>query len=290
LKFFILYIKNKTKNDEETMLNELYELLNKAYDNKDLLSKQKYKEAVLETIDLLDKGKLRVAFKKDGKWQVNEPAKKAVLLYFAITAMHEEHVGSFEFYDKIPLKTHYKSAGVRVVPPGVARYGSFMAKNVVLMPGYVNIGAYVDEGTMIDTHANVGSCAQIGKNVHLAGAVRIGGVLEPPQGKPVIIEDNVFLGSAVSVMEGVFVGENAILGSGVSLTASTRIIDVTEKEPKTYKGQVPANSVVIPGSYEKEFPAGKYQVKCALIIGKRSESQDKKVSLNDALRDFNVSV
>ena len=272
------------------MINELYALINEAYDKRTLLEEKQYREAVLEAIELLDKGKIRVAEKKENEWVVNEAAKKAVLLYFGIAQMHTEEVGPFEFYDKIPLKKHYKLAGVRVVPPGVARYGSYISPGVVLMPGYVNIGAYVDEGTMVDTHANVGSCAQIGKNVHLAGAVRIGGVLEPPQGKPVIIEDNAFIGSAVSVMEGVHVGENAILGSGVMLTASTRIIDVTGDEPITLKGHVPANSVVIPGSYEKEFPAGKFNVQCALIIGKRGESQDKKVSLNDTLRNFNVSV
>ena len=273
------------------MLTELYELIEKAYDNKALLDKKEYREAVLEAIELLDKGKIRVASKQEnGEWEVNSAAKKAVLLYFAIAKMNTIEVGPFEFYDKIPLKKHFQLAGVRVVPPGVARYGSYMAPNTVLMPGYVNIGAYVDEGTMVDTHANVGSCAQIGKNVHMAGAVRVGGVLEPPQGKPVIIEDNVFLGSAVSVVEGVHVGEGAILGSGVMLTASTRIIDVTGDKPVTLKGHVPAYSVVIPGSYEKEFPAGKYNVQCALIIGTRGSSQDKKVSLNSALRDFNVSV
>ena len=269
---------------------DLYKLIDEAFENKDLLNEANYKEAVLEAIELLDRGKIRVASNETGEWVVNTSAKKAVLLYFGVAQMSVEEVGPFQFYDKIPLKKHYKADSVRVVPPGVARYGSFIAPGVVLMPGYVNIGAYVDSGTMIDTHANVGSCAQIGKNVHLAGAVRIGGVLEPAQGIPVIVEDNAFIGSAVSIMEGVHIGQGAILGSGVMLTASTRIIDVTGSEPKTIKGHVPAGSVVIPGSYEKDFPAGKFNVQCALIIGQRGASQDKKVSLNDALRDFNVSV
>ena len=271
----------------------MQDILNKieeAYDKRELLADSSYKEAVIEAIDLLDKGLLRVASKETGEWVVNTAAKKAVLLYFGVAQMKLEDVGPFQFYDKIPLKRNLEVQGVRVVPPGVARYGSFMAPNTVLMPGYVNIGAYVDSGTMVDTHATVGSCAQVGKNVHLAGAVRIGGVLEPPQGKPVIVEDDVFLGSAVSIMEGITVEEGAILGAGVMLTASTRIIDVSGSEPKTIKGIVPANSIVIPGSYEKEFPAGKFNVQCALIIGRRGERQDKKVSLNDALRNFNVAV
>lgn len=265
-------------------------LINAAFEDKSLLAEQKYKDAVLEMVDLLDRGEARVAAPNNGDWVVDLEAKKAVLLYFGVAQMKVDDIGPFQFYDKIPLKKNLEAQGVRVVPPGVARYGSFMAPNTVLMPGYVNIGAYVDSGTMVDTHATVGSCAQIGKNVHLAGAVRIGGVLEPPQGKPVIIEDDVFCGSAVSVMEGVHVKTGAILGAGVMLTGSTRIIDVTGSEPKTIKGEVPAHSILIPGSYEKEFPAGKFQVQCALLVGKRGESQDKKVSLNDALRNFNVSV
>jgi 2,3,4,5-tetrahydropyridine-2-carboxylate N-succinyltransferase len=265
-------------------------LINAAFEDKKLLAEQKYKDAVLEMVAMLDRGEARVAAPKDGDWIVDLEAKKAVLLYFGVAKMKVEDIGPFQFYDKIPLKKNLEAQGVRVVPPGVARYGSFMAPNTVLMPGYVNIGAYVDSGSMVDTHATVGSCAQVGKNVHLAGAVRIGGVLEPPQGKPVIIEDDVFCGSAVSVMEGVHIKKGAILGAGVMLTASTRIIDVTGSEAKTIKGTVPEYSILIPGSYEKEFPAGKFQVQCALLVGSRGESQDKKVSLNDALRNFNVSV
>lgn len=265
-------------------------LISQAYEDRTLLEKSDVKDAVLTMIEKLDQGEARVAYKENEEWIVNLDAKKAVLLYFGIAKMETFEVGPFEFYDKIPLKKDFKEKGIRVVPPGTIRYGAYMAPNTVLMPGYVNIGAYVDSGTMVDTHATVGSCAQVGKNVHLAGAVRVGGVLEPPQGKPVIIEDNVFCGSAVSIMEGVHVEENVILGSGVMLTASTRIIDVTEAEAKTIKGRVPRNSVVIPGSYTKSFPAGDYNVNCALIIGKRGESQDKKVSLNNALRDFNVEV
>jgi 2,3,4,5-tetrahydropyridine-2-carboxylate N-succinyltransferase len=264
--------------------------IQEAFLDKTLLKNAEHKQAVLDMIDLLDRGEARVAEPKDGEWVVDLEAKKAVLLYFAVAQMKVEDVGPFQFYDKIPLKKNLQVFGVRVVPPGVARYGSYMAPNTVLMPGYVNIGAYVDSGTMVDTHATVGSCAQVGKNVHLAGAVRIGGVLEPPQGKPVIIEDDVFCGSAVSVMEGVHVKKGAILGAGVMLTGSTRIVDVTGTEPKTLKGVVPANAILIPGTYEKEFPAGKFQVQCALLVGIRGESQDKKVSLNDALRNFNITV
>jgi 2,3,4,5-tetrahydropyridine-2-carboxylate N-succinyltransferase len=259
-----------------------------AYEQPELLKLKEYPQAVEEMIALLDEGTRRSANKIDGEWQVDEAAKKAILLYFRIAGMEVHDVGPFQFYDKIPLKKNLKEAGVRVVPPGVARYGSYMAPGVILMPGYVNIGSYVDSGSMVDTHANVGSCAQIGKNVHLAGAVRIGGVLEPPQGVPVIIEDNVFLGSAVSVMEGVRVSEGAILGAGVKLTASTRIIDVRADEPVVIRGVVPANSILIPGSYPKEFNAGVYNVHCALLIGSRSERLDKKLSLNEALRNFDV--
>ncbi len=267
-----------------------FALVEEAFDSRDLLQYDNYKEAVLNIIDQLDQGNVRVAYKDGSEWKVNQPAKKAVLLYFGIAEMRTFGSNDMEFYDKIPLKTNLKEKGIRVVPPGAVRYGAYMAPNTVLMPGYVNIGAYVDEGTMVDTHATVGSCAQIGKNVHLAGAARIGGVLEPPQGIPVIVEDNAFIGSAVSVMEGVRVEEGAILGAGVKLTASTRIIDVTGEEEKIYKSVVPAFSVVVPGSYTKSFPAGEYQVNCALIIGKRKAKHDTKLSLNEALRNFNVEV
>lgn len=272
------------------MMERYFSLINEAFENRDLLEYDNYRNAVLQIIDHLDKGKLRVAEPSEDGWQVIEEAKKAILLYFGIAQMKTYELSPFEFHDKIPLKKNLKDQGVRVVPPGTVRYGSYMAPNTVLMPGYVNIGAYVDTGSMVDTHATVGSCAQIGKNVHLAGAVRIGGVLEPPQGKPVIVEDNAFLGSAVSVMEGVHVGKGAILGAGVKLTSSTRIIDVTGSEEKIIKGHVPDFAVVIPGSYEKEFPAGKYQVNCALIIGRREEKHDQKLSLNEALREYGVEM
>lgn len=268
---------------------DLASIIDNAYETGDVSSTQ-IVEAVNETIELLDKGKIRVAEPKDEKWVVNEWVKKAILLYFRTQQLEKIELGPFEFYDKIPLKRNFASQQVRVVPPGIARYGSYLAPGVVLMPGYVNIGAYVDSGTMVDTHATVGSCAQVGKRVHLAGAVRIGGVLEPPQSTPVIIEDDVFVGSAVSVMEGVIVRKEAVLGAGVVLTASTKIIDVSGENPVELRGEIPERAVVIPGSYEKEFPAGKYNVRCALIIGKRKTSTDKKVSLNQALRDFGVSV
>ncbi|GAB4181747.1 MAG: 2,3,4,5-tetrahydropyridine-2,6-dicarboxylate N-succinyltransferase [Calditrichia bacterium] len=271
-------------------MQDYQHMIHEAYDHRELVQKTEYKDAIRHVIEELDKGKLRVAQKEGDHWIVNEWVKKAVLLYFLVAEMQVMEVGPFEFYDKIPLKKNFKDLNVRVVPPGTARYGSYLAPGVVLMPGYVNIGAYVDSGTMVDTHATVGSCAQVGKNVHLAGAARVGGVLEPPQAQPVIVEDNVFVGSAVSLMEGVLVREEAVLGAGVMLTGSTRIIDVSGSEPIEYKGEVPARSVVIPGSYTKEFNAGTYQVSCALIIGKRKESTDKKVSLNDALRNFNVQV
>lgn len=271
-------------------ISDLELRINRAYDRQELLEKPDYPAAVRQTIDLLDKGKLRVAEKTEGEWKVNEWIKKAILLYFRIQKLQKMELGPFEFYDKIPLKKDFDKLQVRVVPPGVARYGAYLAPGVVLMPGYVNIGAYVDSGTMVDTHATVGSCGQVGKNVHIAGAARIGGVLEPPQSRPVIIEDNVFLGSAVSVMEGVIVREEAVLGAGVVLTGSTKIIDVSGSRTQEYRGEIPPRSVVIPGSYEKAFPAGKFQVRCALIIGKRKASTDKKVSLNQALRDFNISV
>lgn len=271
-------------------LSQLEILINNAYEDDALLKADEYIKAIRQTIELLDKGKIRVAEKKENDWKVNEWIKKAILLYFKTQKIEKIEIGSFEFFDKIPLKKNYDRQQVRVVPPGMARYGSFLAPGVVLMPGYVNIGAYVDSGSMVDTHATVGSCAQVGKGVHIAGAARVGGVLEPPQSRPVIIEDNAFLGSAVSVMEGVLVREEAILGAGVILTSSTKILDVSGSQTIEYKGEIPSRSVVIPGSYEKNFPAGKYQIQCALIIGKRKESTDKKVSLNKVLRDFNIAV
>ncbi len=262
-----------------------------AWDDRGLLSQDEYKQAIYQVIELLDKGRLRVAEKQnDGKWKVNEWVKKAVILYFPIKNMDEIKVGPFEFYDKIPLKKNYKELGIRVVPHALARYGAYIAPNVIMMPSYVNIGAYVDEGTMVDTWATVGSCAQIGKNVHLSGGVGIGGVLEPVQAAPVIIGDNCFIGSRSIVVEGVHIDDEAVLGANVVITQSTKIIDVSGKEPVEYKGYVPPRSVVIPGTYTKKFPAGEYQVPCALIIGKRKESTDKKTSLNDALRDFDVPV
>lgn len=260
-----------------------------------LIQKKSYKKAVKKTISLLDRGKVRIAepvTTTDGKedWQVNAWTKKAILLYFGITKMAELEAGPMVYHDKIPLKTNHKKIGVRVVPPAVARYGSYVEPGAIMMPSYVNIGAYVSRGSMVDTWATVGSCAQIGRNVHLSGGVGIGGVLEPPQGSPVIIEDGAFLGSRVIVVEGVRVGKRAVLGAGVVLTKSTKIIDVTGSEAKTTKGFVPDNSVVIPGTVQKEFAAGSYGTPCALIIGKRTESTDEKTSLNDALREFEVSV
>ncbi len=258
------------------------------WEDRTLLSENK--KIIFEAIDLIDKGELRVAEKINGIWQVNDWVKKAILLYFPSRDMETFEVGPMEFYDKIPLKKNYAERGVRVVPHAIARYGSFIQKGVVLMPSYVNIGAYVDEGTMVDTWATVGSCAQIGKHVHLSGGVGIGGVLEPPQAAPVIIEDGAFIGSRCIVVEGVKVEEEAVLGANVVLTASTKIIDVSGNEPKEYKGIVPARSVVIPGTIPKQFAAGTYQVSCALIIGKRTDSTDKKTSLNQALREFDVAV
>jgi 2,3,4,5-tetrahydropyridine-2-carboxylate N-succinyltransferase len=261
-----------------------------AWDNRELLKDNAYADAVRAVIEEVDKGRLRVAEKAGDDWQVNEWVKQAILMYFGIQQMQTWELPPFEFYDKMLLKKDYKSLGVRAVPHAVARYGAYLAKNVVLMPSYVNIGAYVDEGTMVDTWATVGSCAQIGKGVHLSGGVGIGGVLEPLQATPVVIEDGCFVGSRCIVVEGVVVEKEAVLGANVVLTKSTKIIDVSGSEPKEYRGRVPARSVVIPGSYSKEFPAGNYQVGCALIIGQRKPSTDLKTSLNDALRDFNVSV
>ena len=261
-----------------------------AFADRALLKDKAYSDAVRETVALLDAGKLRVAEKRDGAWVVNAWVKEAILLFFAVSEMKVMEVGPFEFFDKVPLKKNLEAAGVRVVPPGTVRYGSFIEKGAVVMPGYVNIGAHVGAGTMVDTWATVGSCAQVGKNVHLSGGVGLGGVLEPPSASPVIIEDGAFIGSRCIVVEGVVVEEEAVLGANTVLTASTQIIDVTGPEEKVYKGRVPARSVVIPGMREKKFAAGTYQVPCALIIGKRSESTDKKTSLNSALRDFGVAV
>jgi 2,3,4,5-tetrahydropyridine-2,6-dicarboxylate N-succinyltransferase len=269
---------------------EVKELISAAWDNRELLKENQYAEAVRSVIEEIDKGRLRVATPADDKWIVNEWVKQAILLYFGIQKMQTWNLEPFEFYDKMLLKKNYKDLGVRAVPHAVARYGAYIAKNVVLMPSYVNIGAYVDEGTMVDTWATVGSCAQIGKGVHLSGGVGIGGVLEPLQASPVIIEDGSFIGSRCIVVEGVHVEREAVLGANVVLTQSTKIIDVSGNEPKEYKGRIPARSVVIPGSYSKKFPAGEYNVSCALIIGQRKPSTDLKTSLNEALRDFNISV
>lgn len=269
---------------------ELKLLIEKAWEDRSLLQQKETAEAVREVVEQLDKGKLRVAEPGGNAWTVNEWIKKAVIMYFPIQQMETIEVGPFEFHDKIALKKNYKSLGVRVVPHAIARHGSFISKGVILMPSYVNIGAYIDEGTMVDTWATVGSCAQIGKNVHLSGGVGIGGVLEPVQAAPVIIEDNAFIGSRCIVVEGVRIGREAVLGANVVLTASSKIIDVTGDKPVEYKGYVPEQSVVIPGSYPKKFAAGEYSVSCALIIGKRKESTDKKTSLNDALRENSVSV
>lgn len=303
---------------------ELKELILAAWNNRELLKEKKYSDAVRDVIEETDKGRLRVASpcatadavgpkpmasddavgptamasdeaeggtrSAEGGWVVNEWVKQAILMYFGIQQMQTWQIEPFEFYDKMLLKKNYKDLGVRAVPHAVARYGAYIAKNVVLMPSYVNIGAYVDEGTMVDTWATVGSCAQIGKGVHLSGGVGVGGVLEPLQASPVIIEDGSFIGSRCIVVEGVIIEKEAVLGANVVLTQSTKIIDVSGKAPVEMKGRVPARSVVIPGSYTKKFPAGEYGVGCALIIGQRKPSTDLKTSLNDALRDFNVSV
>lgn len=245
---------------------------------------------MLETVGALDKGLLRVCEKEGRQWKINLWIKEAILLYFRIAKTEEFQSGDFNFFDKVPLKIWRGTEGVRVVPQALVRRGSYVGKNTVLMPSYINIGAYVDEGSLIDTWATVGSCAQVGKNVHVSGGVGLGGVLEPIQAKPVIIEDHVFLGSRSIIVEGVHVKESAVIGAGVVLTASTHILDVTQKEPVLYKGEVPENSVVIPGGKTKVFPAGEYQVPCALIVGRRSEKTNKKISLNDCLREFSVPV
>ena len=271
-------------------MTELQSLIETAWDDRELLKDNKTIEAIREVINLIDKGELRCAEPTENGWQINEWVKKGVVLYFPIQKMEVLEAGIFEYHDKIPLKKNYKERGIRVVPHAVARHGAYIAPGTILMPSYVNIGAYVDEGTMVDTWATVGSCAQIGKNVHLSGGVGIGGVLEPLQASPVIIEDNAFIGSRCIVVEGVHVEKEAVLGANVVLTASTKIIDVTGSEPKEMKGRVPSGSVVIPGSYTKKFNAGEYNVSCALIIGKRKASTNKKTSLNDALREYDVAV
>jgi len=271
-------------------MTHLQTIIEQAWENRELLTQTETISAIREVVDLLDQGTLRVAEPTENGWQVNEWVKKAVVLYFPIQKMETLEAGIFEYHDKIPLKRNYAQRGIRVVPNAVARHGAYISKGVILMPSYVNIGAYVDEGTMVDTWATVGSCAQIGKNVHLSGGVGIGGVLEPLQAAPVIIEDGAFIGSRCIVVEGVRVEKEAVLGANVCLTASTKIIDVTGETPVEMKGVVPARSVVIPGSYTKTFAAGSYQVPCALIIGKRKPSTDLKTSLNDALREYDVAV
>jgi 2,3,4,5-tetrahydropyridine-2-carboxylate N-succinyltransferase len=273
-----------------TKMNELQPIIEQAWENRALLQETTTTDAIRAVIELLDSGKLRVAEPKGDSWQVNEWVKKAVVLYFPIQKMETWESGIFEYHDKMLLKKDYAEKGIRVVPPAVARYGAYISKGVILMPSYVNIGAYVDAGTMVDTWATVGSCAQIGKDVHLSGGVGIGGVLEPLQAAPVIIEDGAFIGSRCIIVEGVHVGKEAVLGANVCLTASTKIIDVTGETPVERKGFVPARSVVIPGSYTKTFAAGDFQVPCALIIGTRKPSTDLKTSLNDALREYDVAV
>ena len=271
-------------------LQLLEERIRECWDNRSLLEDQAYQNSIKTVIELLDKGSVRVSEPIDGKWVTHDWIKQAVIMYFPIQKMESIEVGPFEFHDKIPLKKNYKQLGVRVVPHAIARYGSFVAPGAIMMPSYVNIGAFVDSGTMVDTWATVGTCAQIGKNVHLSGGVGIGGVLEPVQASPVIIEDNCFIGSRSIVVEGVHIKSEVVLGANVVITQSTKIIDVSGDEPIEYKGEVPERSVVIPGSFTKKFPAGEYQVPAALIIGKRKPSTDKKTSLNDALRDYSVAV
>ena len=280
------------KHDKK-MYSELETIIGQAWEDRSLLEQKQVREAIERVVALVDRGELRTAEPVDadaGEWRVNEWVKKAIILYFPIRPMRKMEAGELEWYDKMELKHGYEELGVRAVPHAVARYGAYIAPGAILMPSYVNIGAYVDTGTMVDTWATVGSCAQIGRHVHLSGGVGIGGVLEPVQAAPVIIEDNCFIGSRSIVVEGAHVCREAVLGSNTVITGSTHIIDVTGPEPVTYKGYVPARSVVVPGSYRKQFPAGEYSVSCALIIGRRKESTDKKTSLNDALRDFGVSI
>ncbi len=274
------------------MYSNLKEIIEQAWENREMLSDDQVKSAIREVVELVDKGALRTAEPLDeegSEWQVNEWVKKAIILYFPIQTMRTMRSGELEWYDKMDLKSGYEQLGVRAVPHSVARYGAYIAPGVILMPSYVNIGAYVDSGTMVDTWATVGSCAQIGKNVHLSGGVGIGGVLEPVQAAPVIIGDNCFIGSRAIVVEGARIGRESVLGSNTVITGSTHIIDVTGDEPVEYKGYVPPRSVVIPGTYPRRYPAGEYGVPCALIIGRRKESTDKKTSLNDALREFSIS-
>ena len=272
------------------MKKQWKEIINSAWEDRSLLNNDNTQNIIHQIIEEVDKGRLRVAQQIDNSWQVNDWVKKAIILYFPIQKMETIEVGPLEFHDKMKLKSNYKELGVRVVPHAIARYGAFIASGVIMMPSYINIGAYVDSGTMVDTWATVGSCAQIGKNVHLSGGVGIGGVLEPIQAAPVIIEDNVFVGSRSIVVEGVKIEQEAVLGANVVLTASTKIIDVSGTSAVEHKGVIPSRSVVIPGSVKKDFPAGEFSVPCALIIGKRKESTDKKTSLNDALRTYNVAV
>jgi 2,3,4,5-tetrahydropyridine-2-carboxylate N-succinyltransferase len=269
---------------------DLENIINQAWSNRDLLKNELTVNAVEKVIAKLDAGELRVAEKINNKWETHQWIKKAVVLYFPIRKMETIEIGPLEFHDKMKLKSNYASKGVRVIPHAIARFGAYLAKNVIMMPSYVNIGAYVDSGTMVDTWATVGSCAQIGKNVHLSGGVGIGGVLEPLQASPVIIEDNAFIGSRCIIVEGARVGKEAVLGANVVITKSTKVIDVTQSEPVEYRGEVPERKVVIPGSYTKKFNSGDYQVPCALIIGERKESTDLKTSLNEVLREFEVSV
>jgi len=269
---------------------ELQSLILEAWNNRELIKEKKYADAVKAVIEEVDKGRLRTASPTENGWIVNEWVKQAILLYFGVQPMQTWITPPFEFYDRIELKKNFRDLGVRALPGAIARYGAYIARNVVQMPSFINIGAYVGEGTMVDTWATVGSCAQIGKNVHLSGGVGIGGVLEPLQASPVIVEDGCFIGSRCIVVEGVIVEKEAVLGANVVLTQSTKIIDVTRSSPIEYKGRVPAGSVIIPGTYNKDFPAGSFGVSCALIIGQRKPSTNLKTSLNDALRDFNVSV
>ena len=271
-------------------MENIKKLIDAAWDDRTLLSIKETKEAIETVIELVDLGTLRVAQQNNGIWVINDWVKKAIIMYFIIRKMESMEIGMFEFHDKIPLKRDYKKLGVRVVPHAIARYGSYIAKGVIMMPSYINIGAYVDGGTMVDTWATVGSCAQIGKDVHLSGGVGIGGVLEPIQAAPVIIEDNCFIGSRSIIVEGVHIGQEAVLGANVVITQTTKIIDVSGEVPIELKGKVPPRSVVIPGTTTKKFPAGEFQIPCALIIGTRKETTDKKTSLNDALREYNVSV
>jgi 2,3,4,5-tetrahydropyridine-2,6-dicarboxylate N-succinyltransferase len=281
--FFLLLLKN-------IQMQQLEKIIEQAWENREMLSQEEVRAAIHQVIELLDKGQLRVASPGGDKWQVNQWVKKAVIMYFPISQMQVIETGPFEFHDKIPLKKGYKELGVRVVPHAIARYGAFIASNVIMMPSYINIGAYVGSGTMVDTWATVGSCAQIGSNVHLSGGVGIGGVLEPVQAAPVIIEDDCFIGSRCIVVEGVHIQKEAVLGANVVITGSTKIIDVSGPKPVEYTGMVPERSVVIPGTIPREFPAGTFNVPCALIIGKRKESTDRKTSLNQALRQYKVAV